>query len=126
MELDELRREIVKAARKVNTDAFNLLRWGITDAETDTYTVPAKFVRELAESRMKLKEIIDKYDMARTREKDIAHAAKRRQRVLDEEMGFREPCLTIPDDSARGWEHDMCGNAVHSAPRPSWATDYNY
>lgn len=125
-EADEMRREIVKSARKVNIDSFNLLRWGTTDAESDTYTVPAKFVRELAESRMRLKEVIDKYDMAITKEKDMAHAARNRQRVTDEEMGFRPPCLTVPNETARDWEHDMCGREVQSATRPSWATDYNY
>lgn len=126
MELDELRREIVKAARKVNIDAFNLLRWGATDAEADTYVVPTKFVLALGESRAELKSLLDKYDLEIDKARLMPSVRKRQQRALDEEMGFRPPCLTVPNETARDWEHDMCGREVQSATRPSWATDYNY
>lgn len=115
MSMDELRTAVIAAARKADGAAFDLLRFGTTEAEADTYTVPAEYVRKLSESRMKLHEAIDKLDIERDKEKLRPIVSRYEQRVLDEQLGLREPRLTIPlaDDYEIDWDFDMTGRPVY-------------
>lgn len=117
-EMDKMRKKIVGQARKLDRAAFDILRWGATDSKEDVYTIPARFVRELGEQRAELHELINKLDVLRDREelRNSKYFRQAEQRRLDEELGLREPCLTMYDDSASGWGFDMTGREAVYQP----------
>ena len=119
--LDELSADVIEAARHLNEAAFTLRRWGNIDSATDSFRAEMKHIDRLEESRMRLKRAIDKLDLEVDRQELLRHAEKAERRKADEELGFRPPCLTIYDDSARDWGCDTFGKPVYS---PRHGYDY--
>ena len=110
--IEQLKDDIISAAQEVNLAAFSLLRWG--DVEAGNFRVDMKHVDNLEKSRMKLKRAIDKLDLETDRIELLKTREKTERRKLDEELGFKPRCLTLPNDSASGWDFDMFGRPVYS------------